>query len=380
MPKAKKVILMITDAGGGHRASATALQAACAIHAPQLQTSIVNMYKGPWAKAEPMGRYTGFYAEDFYNFVLKHSLLGLTSAMRHSARLASFMPNAAAERDGLAWLAAEKPDLCVSLMPFCNDLHARICAKAGIPFALVMTDLVDRKPYMWYTPQAMREAAWVSAPCEQAADQAKDAGATRIIESGLLLHPKYLDPALRSTSRAEARRTLGLLEDKLTILVSMGGFGSDTMKDLIVGLDGVGRDWQVVAICGKNEALQKELQGLRFKRHRVVAVGFTQQLELYLRAADLMVGKPGPASIFEAIAAGTPLVLDAARAMPQERPNAQWVALHGMGLRVEERRDLPGTVEQLAQSPTARESLQAAQAAFALPDAGKVLAERLAAV
>lgn len=380
MPKPKKILLMITDAGGGHRASAQALKAACAIHAPEIQLDIVNMYKGPWAKAEPLGRWTGIYAEDLYNFVLKHSLLSLTSAMRHGARLASFLPNEAAERDGLAWLQAEKPDLCVSLMPFANDLHARTCAKAGVPFALVMTDLVDREPFMWYTPQAMRSAAWVSAPCELAADQARRAGATKVLECGLLLHPKYLDPSLRLMSRTEARKALGLQEDKLTILVSMGGFGSSTMKDLIVGLDGVGQDWQIVAICGKNEALQKELAKLPMQRHRLVPVGFTQQLELYLRAADLMVGKPGPASIFEAIAAGTPLVLDAARAMPQEQPNAQWVALHGMGLSVHERRDLPGMVEQLAASPSARESLRAAQAAFPLPNAGKALAEAFRAL
>lgn len=375
MPRPKKILLMITDAGGGHRASAQALQASCARHAPELQLDIVNMYKGPWAKAEPLGRWTGVYAEDLYNFVLKHSLLSLTSAMRHGARLASFLPNETAERDGKAWLAAEKPDLCVSLMPFANDLHARTCAKAGVPFALVMTDLVDREPFIWYTPEAMYHALWVSAPCQQAAEQARRAGAGKVLECGLLLHPKYLDPALRQMNRAQARRILGLHEDRLTVMVSMGGYGSSTMKQLILGLDKVGRDWQIIAICGRNLALQKELSRTPFKRHQVVPVGFTQQLELYLRAADLMVGKPGPASIFEAIAAGTPLILDVAKAMPQERPNAQWVALHGMGLSVQERRDLPAAVEQLAASPSARASLQAAQAAFPLPNAGKALAE-----
>jgi UDP-N-acetylglucosamine:LPS N-acetylglucosamine transferase len=379
VPKTKKVIFMITDAGGGHRASAVALQAACAVHAPQLQTSIVNMYRGPWAKAEPLGALTGFYAEDLYNLVLKRSLLGLAGAMRFGALLASHLPNATALRDGLRWLDQEKPDLCVSLMPFVNDLHAQICGQAGVPFALAMTDLVDRAPYMWYTPRAAREAVWVNAPCGTAAAQAQAAGATRVIPSGLLLHPKYHDPALRQLSRQDARLRLGLDPERLTVLVSMGGFGSKAMGELISGLDMVGRDWQIVAICGRNEGLRSVLAGLKLKRHHLVPVGFTQELELYLRAADLMVGKPGPASIFEAIAAGTPMVLDAAMAMPQELPNAELAALHGMAQKVEHRRDLPTQVAALAASASALDCMQAAQRAYPLANAGALLAEALAA-
>ena len=375
MPKPKKIIFMITDAGGGHRASAVALQAACAARAPHLDISIVNMYQGPWAKAEPLGALTGFYAEDLYNFVLKHSLLGFAGVMRYSARLASHVPNHTAMRDGLQWLKDEKPDLCVSLMPFVNDLHAKICEAAGVPFALTMTDLVDRAPYMWYTPKAARQAVWVSAPCDTAAAQARDAGAQNVINSGLLLHPKYHDPSLRQMSRATARVRLGLNPSKLTVLVSMGGFGSSSMQDLIKGLDTVGQDWQIVAICGKNETLREELANLKLQRHCVVAVGFTKELELYLRPADLMVGKPGPASIFEAVAAGTPLVLDSAKAMPQERPNAALVALHGMGIAVPQRRDLPAAVAALAESASARDCIQAAQMAYPLPNAGAVLAD-----
>jgi 1,2-diacylglycerol 3-beta-galactosyltransferase len=337
------------------------------------------MYQGPWAQAEPLGALTGFYAEDLYNLVLRRSLTGLAGAMRLGARLASHVPNPAAVRDGLRWLSDEKPDLCVSLMPFVNDLHAQICEKAGVPFALTMTDLVDRAPYMWYTPRAARQAVWVSAPCDTAAAQAKDAGASRVIESGLLLHPKYHDPALRRLSRQEARKKLGLDPERLTVLVSMGGFGSAAMGELITGLDGVGRDWQIVAICGRNDDLRTALAALTLRRHYLVPVGFTHELELYLRAADIMVGKPGPASIFEAVAAGTPLILDAAHTMPQERPNAELVALHGMGLRVERRRELPQAVAAMASSASALECMQAAQLAYPLANAGALLADTLAA-
>lgn len=374
MPKA---LLMITDAGGGHRASALALQAAVQARDPGWDLRIVNMYQGPWKNAEPLGALTGVYGEDLYNFVLKRSWLALAKPMRRAARLAARLPNRRALADGEAWLRAEKPDVAVSLMPFVNDLHARVCARAGVPFCLVMTDLVDTRPFMWYTPLACRQAAWVSAPCQPAAAQAREAGAARVLESGYLLHPKYLDPGLRALDRREARLRLGLETDRTTLLLTMGGFGGKAMADLVEGLEAHGQGWQVVAICGRNTALQTALQARKPGRHQVVAVGFTQDLHLYLRAADLCVGKPGPASVLEAVAAGTPLVMDAAAAMPQEEPNAGLIALHGMGLKVARRRDLAAAAAALAASPTARACLEAAQAAYPLPDAGAILAQGL---
>jgi hypothetical protein len=372
-----KVLLLITDAGGGHRSSAVSLQAAAqALNAP-LDLRIVNVYREIWQDAEPLGRLTGIYGEDLYNAVLKRSWLALAPAMRVGAHFAAKRPNPRALRDGVAYLRREQPAFCVSLMPFVNDLHTRICAEAGVPLGLVVTDLVDTRPYMWYTPGVCADAAWVNAPCAEAHQQAQEAGAKRIVDSGLLLHPKYMDPSLRAMPRREARLALGLDPDKLTVLVSMGGFGGKTMEDLVAGLEKVGQDWQVVAICGKSEALRQRLERRPPSRHKLVAVGFTDKFQAYLRAADLMVGKPGPASLFEAIAAGTPLVLDAAAAMPQEEPNAGLAERHGMAVKVGQRRHLPAAVAALALDAPRREAMIAAQQAYRLPDAGKVLVEAI---
>jgi UDP-N-acetylglucosamine:LPS N-acetylglucosamine transferase len=230
---------------------------------------------------------------------------------------------------------------------------------------------------MWYTPRASREAVLVSAPCAQAAEQAREAGCTQPLECGLLLHPKYQAQALRGLDRRDARRRLGLDEERFTVLLSMGGFGGASLEALVEGLKGVGKDWQVVVACGRNEALKARLEARGGGPHRLVALGFSDVMQQYLRAADLMVGKPGPASVFEAVAANTPLVLDAAAAMPQEGPNADLMAMHGMAVKVGRRAELPAAVARLAASPSARACLQAAQAAYPLPEAGRALVQAL---
>ena len=377
MSQHPKVLLLITDAGGGHRSSAVSLQAAAQAMGAPLDLRIVNVYREVWQDAEPLGRFTGVYAEDLYNIVLKRSWLALAPAMRKIAHLAAKQGNRRAFDHGVAYLRREQPALCVSLMPFVNDLHLRICAAAGVPLALVVTDLVDTQPYMWYTPGICAQAAWVSAPCGEARQQAEGAGAARILDSGLLLHPKYADPGLRALSRRDARLSLGLDPEAMTVLVSMGGYGGKTMEDLVDGLEQVGQGWQVVAICGRNEILKRKLEGRPKGRHKLKAVGFTDQFQTYLRAADLMVGKPGPASLLEAVAAATPLVLDAAAAMPQEEPNASLAERHGMALKVSRRKDLPAAVAALVADPGRRRAMEEAQRAYPLPDAGRSLVEAL---
>ena len=374
MPPTLKVLLLITDAGGGHRASADALKAACHPMDAALDVRVVNAYRDIWSKAEPLGRLTGVYGEDIYNFTLRHSLLGLAAGLRGVARRVAGAPQARALSDGIAYVRSEKPALCVSLMPFVNDTLAAVCAGAGVPLALVMTDLMDVAPFIWYTPKAVRSAVWVAAPCPEAAEQARGAGAGRVIESGLLLHPKYLDPGLRRLDRREARRRLGLDPELPTVLVSMGGFAGASVGSLVEGLDRVARGLQVVVACGRNAGLLGALKARPTRGNRVVPLGFTGDLHLYLRAADVMVGKPGPASVFEAAVAGTPMVLDAAAAMPQESPNAAWAGSRGWARVVTRRRDLPTQVAELLADRAALKSLERAVDAYAPSDASAVLA------
>jgi processive 1,2-diacylglycerol beta-glucosyltransferase len=149
------------------------------------------------------------------------------------------------------------------------------------------------------------------------------------------------------------------------------------MEGLVKGLKGVGQGWQLVVACGRNEALRARLERQGAGPHRLIALGFTDRMQDYLRAADLMVGKPGPASLFEAVAANTPLVLDAAAAMPQEGPNADLMTLHGMAVKVAQRHQLAAKIAELSRHPSALACIEAAQAAYPLPEAGKALVEAI---
>jgi processive 1,2-diacylglycerol beta-glucosyltransferase len=66
---------------------------------------------------------------------------------------------------------------------------------------------------------------------------------------------------------------------------------------------------QVVALCGRNEKLQKKLEKLSEKisqADRVVIkpIGFTKEMDEYMSASDIILGKPGGLTTSEALAKG----------------------------------------------------------------------------
>jgi len=62
-------------------------------------------------------------------------------------------------------------------------------------------------------------------------------------------------------------------------------------------------------------------------------VGFTKEVHKLMRAADFLIGKPGPGSIAEAMVRKLPVLIECnAWTLPQERYNAEWVKEKGAGI------------------------------------------------
>src|SRR5258708_35057491 len=76
------------------------------------------------------------------------------------------------------------------------------------------------------------------------------------------------------------------------------------------------RPWQIVAIAGKSEPLKKRLDALSkgagktpSGQPRLMPVGFTTEMDQYMAAADLLIGKAGGLTPSEALARELPMAL-----------------------------------------------------------------------
>ena len=157
--------------------------------------------------------------------------------------------------------------------------------------------------------------------------------AEKVFVSGIPIDPIFSE----AKDKNEMRRKHGLKPDRTTIMLSAGGFGSDSIENILSSLLELQHQAQVVAICGRNEELREKLISLvscypNKTRVEVKVVGYTTEMDEYMSAADLMLGKPGGLTTSEALAKG--LVFVIVNPIPgQEERNADHLLEEGVAIR-----------------------------------------------
>ena len=80
------------------------------------------------------------------------------------------------------------------------------------------------------------------------------------------------------------------------------------MRSRLPLVEALPKDALLVAICGNNHTLERNLRAL-IHTPRLQVLGFTNRMSDYMDAADLFITKPGGLSTTEAATKGVPLVL-----------------------------------------------------------------------
>lgn len=321
------VDLVYFNAGGGHRASALALEAAIRHRGLPWKVRLINLREVLDPK-DSFRKLTGMDPEDVYNKRLARGwTLGLAQELKLLQGMIRWGHAALARQLQQHWLKTE-PDLVVSLIPNFNRALCESLASAlpGVPFVTVLTDLADHPPNFWIERGLDQHLVCGSA---KAVQQARAAGCAedRIhATSGMLMRSAFYDK--QPIDRAAERRRAKLDPDRPTALVLFGGQGSKAMLGIAKRLP----DTQLILVCGHNEALARALRALPSRAPRLV-LGFTSDVARYMQLADFFIGKPGPGSLSEAVQMGLPVLVVRNRwTLPQERYNAQWVREQGVGL------------------------------------------------
>jgi len=230
-------------------------------------------------------------------------------------------------------LKRTQPDLCVATHFLPAEILAWLIAKKKLHArnAIVVTDYdvhalwlcrtVDR--YYVALPESAEYLAAVGVPRE------------RLRVTGIPVDPVFAKPL----DRTAARKHLGLAADVPVLLVAAGGEGVGPIEHLVEDLLKLRRPWQIVAVAGKSEKMLRTLEQLaRHHAHlpnsqpRLYPVGFTDQMDVYMAAADLLVGKAGGLTTSEALVRALPMVL--IQPIPgQEERNADHLLESGAAIR-----------------------------------------------
>jgi 1,2-diacylglycerol 3-beta-galactosyltransferase len=240
-------------------------------------------------------------------------------------------------------LARHDPDLVLSVHPLVNHVAwqamGRGARRRGL--MIVVTDLVE-----FHRGWSFPRADLVAVPSEGAFDECRrrHVPVDRLRVLGLPVSLRFRPAA--PGEKAALRRRFGLAEDRFTILVIGGGEGTAGMIEQVRALCWREHDWQVIAVCGRNERLRRRLGRVRFRTPTAV-LGFVDHMPELMRAADLVVTKAGPGAIGEALASDLPLLITS-HLPGQETANIGYVTSTGVGLYVPDPEALLAAASRLA--------------------------------
>src|SRR2546428_6363930 len=303
-----KILIISSDTGGGHRSAAAAIVAGI--------ESIVkgDSYAIRVVRAVEESHHITAKLVALYNWVLRnrqHWMKYLYWAVNRfrpetreffHSRCISFVRELF-ER----WC----PHVVVSVHPLTQHLFARVLKELGLADRVPLVTVVTDPSYGFWKGWACNDVRLYLCATEEARQQLIDYGIApeRIKVSGMPVHPKFNFPS--ELAAQAARKALGLDPEKFTVFLNAGWEGGGNVPEIFRELVRGELDVQAIFLAGKNEALKNEAEtmaaGARFP---VKVIGYSDEVEQLMRAANVMISKLGGLTTFEALSCRVPIIGD----------------------------------------------------------------------
>lgn len=367
-----RIAVLHATAGSGHRSAAQALASAMSSLAPGARVRDVDTLVFA----------SRFYRQTYsqgYNAMAQRAPV-LWGALYHLWAQQRVHRAAGPTREAFDRLALrslvrvverEHPDavVCTHFLPVEALSPRRGLGRMRVPLYVVITDFTAHP--MWAYPHVDRYFV----ASDQVADELHGHGVPRerIEVTGIPVDPRFANTIGRDAARAH----FGLDRAGPVALVMGGGSGVGPMADLSRKLVDLPSRPQVVVACGTNARLLTDIRGLA-ARHpgRVRALPFTNEVDVLLEAADVVVSKAGGLTCAEALIKRTPLVVF--RPTPgQEVRNAQYLEGGGAAVHADSVENVAATVQRWLADPTTRERVRENAGRLARPLAAETIARRV---
>lgn len=178
---------------------------------------------------------------------------------------------------------------------------------------------------------------------QKAADKAKGlVKGSKSEVSGWFVEKKYYQDNNRS------RRTL-------TFCITGGSEGTFDVLKISKAVANTERRLKIYFMCGKNKQLYDLISStkdtlLKNKKLMIKPIKYTTKMNLYFKNSDLIIGKAGPNTIFEAVASNTPFFA-ISHISGQEDGNLEIIKEHNLGFVEEDLQKANKLLEQIIKNP-----------------------------
>lgn len=342
----KKVLIFTVTAGNGHNACANSMKNKLLSIDNNLEIKVVDLLQSysNWLFT--------WLADGGYNFAVSRAPLSYDMFYNHYKKSkpecryrCAAQGTSLSTVDGVLKEILEfEPDVvyCTHFYPAIAITDLRLVY--DLPCKVIVSNLDYVNSPFW---EAAIGVDYFAIPNEDFIDECLKEGFTlgQLLPVGLPVDERSLD----EVDRLVARRELGLDETLPTIMVMFGGGywsgGFRIFKDLIRSVKG--REVQIIMINGKNKKSFKKVEHMKFDDGiKVVNVGFTNNIPLYMSASDFIINKFGGTSATEMINKGLPMIVTTKIPM-QEKYNLKYMEEKGVSLSFKNKKELKEHVSTL---------------------------------
>lgn len=357
-----KALILSVSAGAGHVQAAEAIKKYIIMNSPDSEVHIVDTLKyiNPIIDKVVIGSYlktiktTPFLYGKLYDYAENDE--GIASVSNKFNELLSYriMP----------LVNDLKPEILVCTHPFPAEMLSslKLKNKIDIPIISILTDYTQHSFWIQKNIDAyvVSHSGMVEAMIDRGIDK------NTIFEYGIPVNPSFTSEFNRKDTLSE----LFLDYKKPTLLIMGGSLGMGKITSVYSELSKVKNDIQILVITGSNKKLYSELLKLQetcSKPTRII--GFTDSVNKYMQACDLLLTKPGGLTITEALICKIPLAVFSP--IPgQEEKNAEFLINHNLAIDLGDGKNCALVIEDLLSSPDRLNELKSNCYKYSKPRAG----------
>lgn len=316
----KKILIMMEEIGNGHKSPAMAVKKAIEEKFPDKYdvevidlfrelnyNQLFDLYKYLWVD---LGMKHPWIISFFYK--LLDNKLAYKS---EEPFLKALIPRIK------KYLSKKNPDLILANHESC--IHALSMMKSELKtlFIAMNTDPFDAH-YVWASPNVDKYIVFSNIAKKILAKKGVDSKKLVVFNS-CPLDSKH---SLILKSKEVIRKNLGI-KSQNTILMFSGAEGVGNLKEFVMSIIENNLNWQVLVVCGRNEALKKELDSLN--KGNIKVYGFVDNMPELIQASDIVFGKPGASQTFEVLCKNKPIIYSTY--LENEYPTLEFVLNRGFG-------------------------------------------------
>jgi len=378
-PNAPKILIISSDTGGGHRSAAAAIVAGI--------ESIVKgeSYAVRVVRAVEESHHLAAKLVALYNWLLRNKqhwmkyYYWLINRFRPETREFFHSRSIVYVRSLFQrWC----PHVVVSVHPLTQHIFARVLKELGLADRIPLVTVVTDPYYGFWKGWACDDVTLYLVASDEARRQLIDYGIApeRIKISGMPVHPKFSFPG--DDAARIARTALGLDPEKFTVFLNAGWEGGGNIPHIFSELVRGELDVQAIFLAGKNEDLKHEAEAMAVDaKFPIKVIGYSDEVEQLMRAANVMISKLGGLTTFEALSCRLPIIADViTKPMPQEAGTVNLIGKSGAAVMLRRASDIVPVVHRMIEDSKHYAALRAATITVAIPNATKRIVEEITAL